>query len=102
MLNSTEHDIYPSHVGLAQWLASRTMDQGVPGSRPGCGTVCCGLKQVTFTHCLNPGSRGRTTRTNCDEAGDYVVPNVLSPRDLVSRPGNMEETVLSSCQNANN
>ena len=26
------------------------------------------------------------TRTDCDKAGDYVVPNVLSPRDLVSRP----------------
>ena len=36
------------------------------------------------------------TWTNCDEAGDYVVPNVLSPRDLVSRPDNMDETVLSS------
>ena len=31
----------------------------------------------------------RLTRTNCDEAGDYVLPNVLSPRDLVSRPDNM-------------
>ena len=39
---------------------------------------------------------GRVTRTNCDEAGDYVVPNVLSPRDLVSRPDNMDETVLLS------
>ena len=39
---------------------------------------------------------GRLTRTNCEEAGDYVVPNVLSPRDLVSRPHNMDETVLSS------
>ena len=38
--------------GLAQWLASRTTDQGVPGSRPGRSTVCCGLEQVTFTHCL--------------------------------------------------
>ena len=36
----------------------------------------------------------RLTWTNCDEAGDYVVPNVLSPCDLVSRPANMEETVL--------
>ena len=27
------------------------------------------------------------------EAGDYVVPNVLSPRDLVFRPNNMDETV---------
>ena len=26
------------------------------------------------------------TKTDCDEAGDYVVPNVLSPRDLVFRP----------------
>ena len=38
----------------------------------------------------------RLNRTNCDEAGDYVLPNVLSPRDLVSRPDNMDETVLSS------
>ena len=36
---------------------------------------------------------GRLTWTDCDEAGDYVVPNVLSPRDLVSRPDNMDETV---------
>ena len=35
----------------------------------------------------------RTTWTDCDEAGDYVVPNVLSPRDLVSRPDIMDETV---------
>ena len=34
------------------------------------------------------------TWTDCDEAGDYVVPNVLGPRDLVSRPDNMDETVL--------
>ena len=36
---------------------------------------------------------GRLTWTDCDEAGDYVVPNVLSPRDLVFRPDNMDETV---------
>ena len=36
---------------------------------------------------------GRLTWTDCDEAGDYVVPNVLSPRDLVLRPDNMDETV---------
>ena len=36
---------------------------------------------------------GRPTWTDCDEAGDYVVPNVLSPRDLVSKPDNMDETV---------
>ena len=38
--------------GLAQWLASRTTDQGVPGSRAGRGTVCCGLEQVTFIQFL--------------------------------------------------
>ena len=36
---------------------------------------------------------GRPTWTDCDEAGEYVVPNVLSPRDLVFRPDNMDETV---------
>ena len=36
---------------------------------------------------------GRPTWTDCDEAGDYVVPNVLSSRDLVFRPDNMDETV---------
>ena len=39
---------------------------------------------------------GRLTRTNSDEAVDYVVPNMSSPRDLVSRPDSMAETVLSS------
>ena len=36
---------------LAQWLASRTTDQGVPGSRPGLVAVRCGLGHVTFTPC---------------------------------------------------
>ena len=36
----------------------------------------------------------RLTWADCYEAGDYVVPNVLSPRDLASRPDNMDETVL--------
>ena len=36
----------------------------------------------------------RLTWTDCDEAGDYVVPNVLSQRDLVPRPDNMDKTVL--------
>ena len=43
---------------------------------------------------------GRPTWTYCDEAGDYVVPNVLIPRDLVFRPDNMDETVphtISAC-----
>ena len=37
---------------------------------------------------------GRPTWTDCDEAGDYVVPNVLSQRDLVFRPDNMDKTIL--------
>ena len=36
---------------------------------------------------------GRPTWTYCDETGDYVVPNVFSPRDLFSRPNNMDKTV---------
>ena len=36
---------------------------------------------------------GRRTWTDFDEAGDYVLPNVLSPRDQVFRPDNMDETV---------
>ena len=36
---------------------------------------------------------GRLAWRECDEARDYVVLNVLSPRDLVSRPDNMDETV---------
>ena len=35
----------------------------------------------------------RPTWTDCDETVDYVLPYVLRPRDLVSRPGNMDETV---------
>ena len=39
-------------------------------------------------------TKGSLVRTPAgDEAGDYVVPNVLSPRDLVFRPDNMDETV---------
>ena len=36
---------------------------------------------------------GRPAWTDFDEAGDYVVSNVLGPRDLVFRPDNMDETV---------
>ena len=36
---------------------------------------------------------GRLIWIDCNEAGYYVVPNVLSPRDLVSRPDDMDETV---------
>ena len=35
----------------------------------------------------------RQTWTDRDEAGDYVVPNVLSQRDLVFGPDRMDETV---------
>ena len=35
----------------------------------------------------------RQAWTDRDEAGDYFVPNLLSPRELVSRPDRMDETV---------
>ena len=82
--------------GLAQWLSSRTTDPLVPGSRPDQVGVRCGLDQVTFTPCLVlfQAVDVRLSWTDCDKAGDFVVPNVLSPKDLVSRPDNMDETVL--------
>ena len=74
------------------------MDQGVPGSRPGRFAVRFGLEQVTFAPPpllrTQEAVDVRLTWKDCDEAGDYVVPNVLSPKDLVSRPDNMDETVL--------
>ena len=36
---------------------------------------------------------GQPTWTDFDEAEDYFVPNVCSPRDLLTRPDNMDETV---------
>ena len=45
---------------------------------------------------------GQRTWTDCDEAGNYVVPNVLSPRDLVFRPDNMDETVPHTSDIKNN
>ena len=45
---------------------------------------------------------GRPTRTDCDKAGDYVVPNVLSPRDLVFRPDNMDETTKHKASSREN
>ena len=44
---------------------------------------------------------GQPTWTDCDEAGDYVVPNVLSPRDQVFRPDNMDETVPHIAHSSN-
>ena len=73
--------------GVAQWLGCWISDQGVPGSNHGRCTFRCGLEP-----CLELVD-GRLTWTDCDEAGYYVVPNVFSPRDLVSRPDNMDESV---------
>ena len=42
---------------------------------------------------------GRPTWTYFDEVGDYFVPNVCSPRDLLARPDNMDETVPHTHKN---
>ena len=42
---------------------------------------------------------GRPTWTGFDEAGDYFVPKVSSPRDLLNRPDNMDETVPHTHKN---
>ena len=59
--------------------------------------MSCGIEQVTFIPCFIVPWEAvdvRLTWIDHDETGDYVVSNVLSPRDLVSRPDNMDETVL--------
>ena len=82
---------------MAQWLGRRISDQGVPGSSPGRCTFRCGLEKVAFIPCLvlvKP--RKRWTENQLGQTVtrlDYVVPNVLSPRDLVSRLDQMDETV---------
>ena len=58
------------------------------------GLHLCGLVQVTFTPYLVLVKPVQLTLADFDVAGDYAVPNVLSPRDLVSIPDNMDETVL--------
>ena len=65
---------------MALWLSCSPSKSGVVGSIPGFSS----LSDET----LNRGPMTffqdkLLTRTDCDEAGDYVVPNVLSPRDLV-------------------
>ena len=79
----------------------RAYNFGSRGSwfKPRPGAVRCGIEQVTFTPCLVPvkprkrWTDDRYAGTDCDVAGDYVVPNLFSLRDLVSRPDNMDETV---------
>ena len=34
------------------------------------------------------------TLTDCYKAGDCILPSVLGPRDLVTKPDSMDETVL--------
>ena len=79
---------------MAQWIGHRISDTGVPGSIPRWRTFRCGLEQVTFTLCLvlvKPRKRWMDDRLG--QTVTRLVPNVLSPRDLVSRPDIMDETV---------
>ena len=91
-----------SHLMCFWWSCAvfRASDFGRRGPclNPGRCTFRCGLERVTFTLLSTGWTQeavdGRPTWTDCDEAGDYVMPNVLSPRDLVFRPDNMDETLL--------
>ena len=93
-----------NHLGSC--AVNRASDFGPRGPwfNPGRCTFRCGLEQVTFTLCLvlvKPRKQCADDRlvqtvtrleiTLCLTC--YVVPNVLSPRDLVSRPDIMAETV---------
>ena len=68
------------------------------------GRCCCGLEQVTFTPCLvlvkprKLWTYDWLGQTLTSQAGDYVVPSVLSLRDLVSRPDNMDKTALHTTE----
>ena len=68
---------------MVQWLASWFCNPGVPGSIPCSSSLSDGTLNRGPTTIFQDK---RLTRTYCDEAGDYVVPNVLSPRDLVFKP----------------
>ena len=73
----------PLEASVAQWFSYSPSKPGVVGSVPGFSS----LSDET----LNRGPMTifkdkRLTMIDCDEAEDYVVPNVLSPRDLVLRP----------------
>ena len=68
---------------MAQWLSNSPSKPGVGGSIPGFSS----LSDET----LNRGPMTifqdkLLTKTYCDEAGDNVMPIVLSPRDLIFRP----------------
>ena len=82
--------------GVAQWIGCLISDQGVPGSIPRRCTFRCGLEQVTITLCLvlvKPRKRWTDDRLGQTVTRLEITPNVLSPRDLVSRPDIMDETV---------
>ena len=82
---------------MAQWLGRRISDQGSLVRTPAGAHFVVALSKPHLPCLVLVEPRKRWTddrlRTDCDEAGDNVVPNVLSPRDLVFRPDNMDETV---------
>ena len=83
---------------MAQWIGRRISDQGVPGSIPRRCTFRCGLEQVTFTLCLvlvKPRKRWTDDRLGQTVTRLEITLCLMckSPRDLVSRPDIMDETV---------
>ena len=79
---------------MVQWLGRRSLVRTPAGAHFVVALSKSHLPCLVLV--VEPRKRwtdGRPTWTDCDEAGDYVVPNVLSPRDLVFRPDNMDETV---------
>ena len=68
-------------------LGRRIADQGVPGSSPGRAPFVVALSHnypLLSTGKTQEAVDGRPTWTDYDEAGDYFVSNVLSPRDLTT------------------
>ena len=79
---------------MAQWLGRRI--SGLLRTQAGAHfTVALSKSHLPCLVLVKPRKRWTDDRLGqtVTVTGDYVVPNVLSPRDLVFRPDNMDETV---------
>ena len=76
---------------------SQKISRRLPGLNPGRGAIPCGFEQVTFTPCLvlvKPRKQWTYNRLGQTVTRlETMLCLMCCPRDLVSRPDNMDETV---------
>ena len=70
--------VWVREASIALWLSCSPSKPGFPGFYSLSDEILNRGPMTIFQDKL-------LTRTDCDESGDYVVPNVLSQRDLVFR-----------------